>query len=341
MFSSEFHQAVIRLTAQCNQHQLIRKMADDLVGLGLAEHVEYYEFYDREGNKFPDITEATLHSLTIRNLLDEHDRGRSIRELPQVMPAILAQEPASFDTQDAAGNVRNNMVLPVINREQVVGLIVLRDHNVRGSNLEYIEFFQRIFSNIIALVWSKERDVLTGLFNRQAFEQRFLNILKFATDSRRQNAVISANACLALLDIDHFKKVNDEWGHLIGDEVLLHFSQLLGRSFRYYDLSCRYGGEEFAVVLRGTDLATAVPVLERFRTAVERYEFPKVGQKTVSIGVSEVRPQELLTTVIERADKALYYAKEHGRNQVQAYELITAIDESEAIKSSDGDIELF
>jgi len=337
MLLSELHHAVVQLSAQRNQQCLIGKMSDALIHLKLASGVEYFEFYDDEGNKSPEITALTLPTFKIRNALDDGTRAISVLEQPQVMKAALRQEHA--DTGDVDMDSAD-LALPVIDCNQVVGVILLKDHAVTDDDEACIRFFQEVFNNLISLVGSKERDVLTGLFNRQAFEHRFVNILK-STPEQRNAAAISNTTCLALLDIDHFKLVNDEWGHLIGDEVLLHFSRLLGRSFRYYDLSCRYGGEEFAIALRGVDLVTVLSVLERFRAAVEAYDFPKVGQKTVSIGVSEVRPPELLTSVIERADTALYYAKEHGRNQVQAFEQIENSDDAKLGASSEGDIELF
>jgi len=340
MLSSEYYQAIVQLTAQCNQQQLIKEMASSLIDLGLAEQVEYYEFYDAEGNALPEITEAALPAFVIRNVLDDTDNGKPICDFPQIMEATLTQKALGFESASGV-SVCNNMLLPVTERNQVVGLILLKGHCISSKNRQYIDFFLQVFSNLISLVWSKERDVLTGLFNRLAFEQRFLNVLKFSVDSQREDSVISGTACLALFDIDHFKLVNDQWGHLIGDEVLLHFSQLMSRSFRYYDLTCRYGGEEFAVALRGVDLATAMLALERFRKVVEEYDFPKIGQKTISIGVSEIRPPELLTSAIERADIALYCAKEHGRNQVCAFERIKNIDEIEIATHDEGEIELF
>ncbi|MDH5649220.1 MAG: GGDEF domain-containing protein, partial [Gammaproteobacteria bacterium] len=147
--------------------------------------------------------------------------------------------------------------------------------------------------------------------------------------------------CLALVDVDRFKSVNDELGHLYGDEVLVHLSQIMNRSFRYYDLVCRYGGEEFAILLRDVDLAQAMEVLERFRVTVENYHFPQVGNKTVSIGVVQVEPGEIMPAIIDKADKALYYSKTHGRNQMHAYEKLVASGELAPRESKSGDVELF
>jgi diguanylate cyclase (GGDEF)-like protein len=142
------------------------------------------------------------------------------------------------------------------------------------------------------------------------------------------------------MDIDHFKQVNDEYGHLYGDEVLLLFSRLMTKSFRHYDLLFRYGGEEFVVVLNNTDLETALTILERFRITIENYNFPQIGRKTISIGVTEISDQTMLSNVIDRADKALYYAKKNGRNQVCCYEKLVGAGLI-SNKTATEDIELF
>jgi diguanylate cyclase (GGDEF)-like protein len=119
-----------------------------------------------------------------------------------------------------------------------------------------------------------------------------------------------------VIDIDHFKRVNDGHGHLIGDEVLLLLSRLMRASFRFHDHLFRFGGEEFVVLMRcGTD-ADASGAFERLRANVERFAFPQVGRITVSVGFSALRPDDTPSAAFERADKAVYWAKQNGRNQV-------------------------
>ncbi|MXV13635.1 GGDEF domain-containing protein, partial [Xanthomonas sp. LMG 8992] len=110
------------------------------------------------------------------------------------------------------------------------------------------------------------------------------------------------------VDIDHFKRVNDTFGHLYGDEVLLLVAQLMQRAFRQDDLLFRFGGEEFVIVLRGVDRDTAVSLFERFRLAVAEHVFPQVGQVTLSTGIVELTHGRLLSEMLDEADKALYWA---------------------------------
>ena len=144
----------------------------------------------------------------------------------------------------------------------------------------------------------------------------------------------------ALLDIDYFKKVNDEFGHVYGDEVLLRFAQILKQSFRHYDQIYRYGGEEFCIILFQVDASTCSEVLERFRKRLESFVFPRIGRKTISIGYTKIQSNDQPNVLLDRTDRALYFSKEHGRNQVNRYEDLfeqgLLIEESTA-----NDIELF
>ena len=142
------------------------------------------------------------------------------------------------------------------------------------------------------------------------------------------------------IDIDRFKSINDSYGHLFGDEVLLLVSQLMKRCFRGADQLFRFGGEEFVVLLDRASDAGAQIVLERLRATIEEYPFPQVGHVTISVGYTQVARHDVSTTCVERADAALYYAKSHGRNNVRNCEALVASGDI-AAKSKDSDVELF
>jgi len=110
---------------------------------------------------------------------------------------------------------------------------------------------------------------------------------------------------LGVIDIDHFKRVNDSHGHLIGDEVLLLLSRLMRNAFRFDDRLYRFGGEEFVVLMRCEYDADAMHALERMRGYVQAFNFPRVGKVTVSIGVTEVRSGDMPSMAFERADQAV------------------------------------
>jgi diguanylate cyclase (GGDEF)-like protein len=156
------------------------------------------------------------------------------------------------------------------------------------------------------------RDGLTGLFNRRYFEEK---VSEEITRSLRYGHPLS----MLMIDLDHFKLVNDEFGHLLGDEVLRQASTIFTRQLRKVDSICRYGGEEFAIILPDTNLAAAISVGEKLRRAIEAHHFPGVSRPvTISVGVA-IFPSNGTDRddLVRPADQSLYEAKQLGRNRVQ------------------------
>lgn len=205
---------------------------------------------------------------------------------------------------------------------------------------DYVYTLLSAYNNQVHLLRNKETDSLTGLLNRQSFDSRLTKLHEsFSLENRADDE--HANFCFALLDIDFFKKVNDKFGHVYGDEVLLLFSDLMKKTFRDSDMLFRYGGEEFAVLLHDINLEQANSVLNRFRTNIEAFNFPMENKVTASIGFCEFNKKIPLSSIIERADKALYYSKEHGRNKTSGFEQLLEQDKVQDIKIDIGDVELF
>ncbi len=158
-------------------------------------------------------------------------------------------------------------------------------------------------------------DGLTGLGNRKAFDQHITNIIE---ESIAEDQIFT----LIMMDIDHFKEFNDNYGHQVGDQVLRLVAKTLVDGVKGRDVACRYGGEEFALILPNTDIKAGMKVADQLRLAVANKEVvnrssgEKLGQITLSAGVAEFFKQENLDGLIERADNALYTAKHNGRNQV-------------------------
>ena len=178
--------------------------------------------------------------------------------------------------------------------------------------------YQLELNEINSILQSKNReyetmastDSLTGLYNRYKFSELYLS--SYTSMVQRHNEM-----SLIMLDIDFFKKVNDTYGHNIGDQVLIQISHVLLRTLRNIDIVCRWGGEEFMVLLPTASLSQASHLAEKLRSDIESLELDVVGSVTASFGVSLVREGESMQDAIERADKALYLAKKSGRNCVQ------------------------
>ncbi len=166
-----------------------------------------------------------------------------------------------------------------------------------------------------------QRDTLVGCFNRR--------YVLAALEEQKQLADESGiPLCLAVLDLDHFKRINDELGHLGGDEVLRTFSRIAQQGVRGGDVFGRYGGEEFLLIFPGTSLLPALNTCERIRAQVETYAWTGLlkGRVTVSIGVTQYVLGESVLEFFSRADTAMYMAKEGGRNQVVVEEPISKDD---------------
>ncbi len=215
-------------------------------------------------------------------------------------------------------------ILPLVFNNKLLGGICF--YNKDECNYSEFKFYKTMVSELGILLrmrylyseseYLSVTDGLTGLYNRRHFE---INIEREFLRVRRYKAELS----LAMIDIDHFKNINDTYGHQFGDFVLREISDIIVESFRKTDMIYRYGGEEIAVVLTETSLENATIPLERLREKISQHDFVYNGQKiraTISIGVSqfttETKNQQEL---IKCSDSALYKAKQDGRNKLVAF----------------------
>ncbi|MDZ7818186.1 MAG: diguanylate cyclase [Aliarcobacter sp.] len=155
-------------------------------------------------------------------------------------------------------------------------------------------------------------DKLTGIYNRRMLDE----FLQIEIDvAQRHESELS----LIIVDIDHFKDVNDKYGHLIGDETLKTMSSIISENTRNSDIFGRYGGEEFLIICSHTNKENTFILAEKLRKIVENYNFDKVGTKTISLGISSYEKNDNLELLFKKADDALYCAKEEGRNRTIIY----------------------
>ncbi len=215
----------------------------------------------------------------------------------------------------------SRMSIPLISFGQTLGVLTLHSAQTnafRESELQSLESVADICATSIQNAHYVERvkqlaylDGLTGIFNRRFFELRIMEEIERARRYGSGMAVIMA-------DIDEFKRLNDEFGHLLGDEVLRQVSSLFHRQLRKIDVVCRYGGEEFAILLTQINAAQAVGIAEKLRRMVETHPFPGVPRSvTISSGVAAFPAHgKSRDELIRAADNGLYAAKQAGRNRV-------------------------
>jgi two-component system, cell cycle response regulator len=175
-------------------------------------------------------------------------------------------------------------------------------------------YTERLRDNVQMSIEMAITDPLTGLYNRRYMESHLNSLLEQAVSRKKPLTVL-------VLDIDYFKAINDTHGHDAGDDVLREFSFRIKKSIRGIDLACRYGGEEFVVVMPETDLTVATMVAERLRRRIATEPFPvqdgaRTIEVTISVGISALGRNDTAATILKRADAALYRAKRDGRNRV-------------------------
>lgn len=200
--------------------------------------------------------------------------------------------------------------------------------NIDSINLSFSGWWMLMLAmNIILSIWfaiiiaatavkdqftllndERYRDSLTNLYNRRGFFEKTAALMKNAK---------AANFYIVMCDIDHFKRINDTWGHTVGDRILSDIADLLKNSVREEDLIARFGGEEFVIMMQGQDYLSSIKLADQIRDRVERQLFTEHAiDVTVSLGIAEIGSQIQLMETLELADKRLYIAKNNGRNQI-------------------------
>lgn len=273
--------------------------------------------------------------------------------LPDEQALLIEQARESVDGESVM--LRRDRQLAAFSRQNELGnrvnLLVQYPPSVTDEQMTAFHALKRIYLNFRCFLDASQRDPLTGLLNRRYFDDCIHRALEAIGEEKHSSAVDvfrrstdgarQSRHWLAILDIDHFKKFNDAYGHLYGDEILLLFSRVMEKTFRESDLLFRFGGEEFVVIMENSNPQEALSALERFRHAVQVYPFPQGERVTVSCGAIEAHGNGSATALLGKADEALYYAKNHGRNRTVMYEqLISSGEVSDAVATVGG-IELF
>ncbi|MFH1260119.1 MAG: diguanylate cyclase [Elusimicrobiota bacterium] len=256
--------------------------------------------------------------------------GRVAREGKPLLVEDIEQD-ARFGRKNKPSYAgKSFMCVPIKDKEKVTGVISISERLAKNSldsnhfTEEDLNFFTLIVQHATVSIenaklyenvsWLAITDTLTGLYNRWYFQN---NLGKEVERAQRYQHTLS----LIMFDIDYFKKFNDQYGHIAGDHLLRKLAELLKNNARKVDMVCRYGGEEFAIILPDTKLADAQAVAEKIRQAVENYQFSKIfpeysGSITISAGIAAYKDHYDQDNFVKLADDALYKAKQNGRNRI-------------------------
>lgn len=306
--------ALLDLSIVTSFHQLLGTTEARVLKLSRIQDV----FYVRPSVSIRHGEAVNLHDG------DSGSVGEPLRRYPALAAGILERRP-QITHRSAHGHV---LWLPVWRDDRIETCFeMISQEPLSPAFLEIVNGMLHVYRNLDSLLDYSERDSLTGLLNRKTFDENFLRMIScniqqdghLPNISERRGRSSKEGHWLAVVDIDHFKNVNDRFGHLYGDEVLLLVAKMLQSSFRSQDRVFRFGGEEFVILLRCAPLKKAKTIFDRFRSQVEHHDFPQVGKITVSVGFAPIT-YETPVVILGRADQALYHAKTHGRNQVCHYD---------------------
>lgn len=289
------------------------KLITDVVGEGifLLDHEGKIIFSNPEANRLLGFSLDEIEGAFIHEVIHKQQLDGTLYKTEEnpLSSAICSGD--SYDNEGAftckSGFLMAVMIAcrPVFKDDTLNGAVVaFRDITEQKKYLQSLETINTLLEK------QATTDALTGIYNRIKFNKALsIEIAK----AERYNSPLS----LMIFDIDHFKKVNDTYGHSAGDNVLKHLARLIGANIRETDMFARWGGEEFVIQIPGISLVEAVKFADKLRHKIEEFDFEKPQKVTASFGVSVFQKGDSNTTLINKADEALYQAKASGRNQVQ------------------------
>jgi diguanylate cyclase len=287
---------------------VVRKVTRPKPINGLAKDIE--DFFSRQ---HLEVSFLNTKNDTVKQIV--LDLTETIQEITSTTGEFDHKMELSIEEIQSAGNVDDILalkdgIIKEIKKVRVCSQSIKKELN------EYRRTTKSLSSKLEQTEAKALVDALTNVLNRNAYNMKISQMI-------REFARVNETFCLMVIDIDHFKKFNDQYGHKAGDRVLRSVAASVQDSLRASDLVFRYGGEEFVVILGGANLENASKLAEKVRQGVERDYYIDKEQKmkvTISIGVACVQPDETELSLFERADKALYVAKRKGRNQVEIAE---------------------
>jgi diguanylate cyclase (GGDEF)-like protein len=321
---------LVNLTSIRDTDLLEQSLVKTISGLiGLSESMLYRT--DHRGSLSRVIQHRRSQSLDPNGTIRIVDGVEDLNTLQDITSEVLELMNQVREQEKSCSRTirdRNLVAYPMNEGEKICGFLVFSPpHELSAAEDLTIRGILEVFANYSGLLDVSQRDQLTGLLNRQALQLSFNRVWSNVCADHEQarhaatddNSPAPPSYWVGVIDIDFFKRVNDTYGHIVGDEILLLVSRQVSESLRSSDLVYRYGGEEFVVITTAHSKEQALMIFERLRSRVEERIFPKVGKVTISIGVCSIDVRVLPQEALSRADRSLYEAKQQGRNRVCEY----------------------
>jgi len=291
----------------------------------------------------PDTTATTLALIAyakngIVNTLDYEIKDTKLPEIFFHSISLAIETQTVQIINKSSDNEKIHIIYPAMDKNDENFAILIQSCTDLDFEIQrLVHALLKVYSNYLELIDKTRRDKLTRLLNRETLDAEITRIL-IRNNTSTHNTLKSPSYSesdarqttknnlywLGLLDIDFFKKVNDTYGHVYGDEVLILVARLLEKNIRDCDFAFRYGGEEFVIILTSDNATTAMQAFERIRLEINHTSYANIENLSISIGIHQITNQINPASIIEEADQALYYAKKHGRNQCQSYEKLVS-----------------
>ncbi|WP_412486256.1 GGDEF domain-containing protein [Shewanella chilikensis] len=245
-----------------------------------------------------------------------------------------------------SNGLQQELAVPIIINDKLTKVLLVSAPLLTEQDRVLLRGFAKVYENYFHIVVESETDSLTNLLNRKAFLPQLYSSVEIACDLLQEQAQASQDAdeelklWICIFDIDYFKKINDTFGHLYGDEVLLQVSALMKQVFNPQDLMFRFGGDEFVILPAPRSRRALIELCQEFTQNLAQLQQERLGGIRISMGIVGIDPRVDPGTLLNQADNALYFVKGNGRNQVAFYGQLLAEGKLQRPEIED-DIELF
>ncbi len=288
------------------------KLITEVLGEGvfLVDYSGKIIFSNPESNRLLGYSSSEIENVLIQEVIHKQQLDGTLYKPAENLLFDAISIGINYD-DEGAFTCKSGFLMPVT----IASRPVFKDEKLDGAVIAFRDIteqkkYEQSLETINKLLETQATtDALTGIYNRVKFDRTLITEISKA---ERYSSPLS----VIIFDIDHFKRVNDTYGHSAGDNVLKRLAKLVGANIRETDVFARWGGEEFVIQVPGVSLAQTAIFADKLRSKIEEFDFSEPERITVSFGVAAFQHGDNGTTLINRADKALYRAKENGRNQV-------------------------